>query len=78
MVLYEHMRRQIAALKNSQLDLDKYNKKGKNYRGWNFKQTNKCLYAIASVAVDGNILFFLIQVFSCVTSTAEDDRQLVP
>lgn len=33
MVLYEHMRRQIGALKNLQLDLDKYNKKEKNYRG---------------------------------------------
>lgn len=78
MVLYKHVRRQIAAPKNSQLDLDKYNKKGKNYRGWNFKQKNKCLYTIALVAVHGNILFFLIQVFSCVTSTAEDDRLLVP
>lgn len=33
MVLYEHMRRQIAALKNLQLDLDKHSKKGKKLSG---------------------------------------------
>lgn len=78
MVLYEHMRRQIVALKNLQMDLDKQNKKEKNYQGRNFEQTNKCLYTIASVAVHGNILFFFVQVFSCVTSTAEADRLLLP
>ena len=43
MVLYEHTRRQIAALKNLQLDLDKYNKKEKIGVETLSRQINACI-----------------------------------
>lgn len=78
MVLYEHTRRQIAALKNLQLDLDKYNKKEKKPIGVETlgRQINACIQLHQLQYME--IFSFLIQVFSCVTSTAEADRPLVP
>lgn len=76
-VLYKHVRRQTAALKNLQLDLDKYNRKEKSMGVETpSRQINACIQLHQSQYME--IFSLLTQVFNCVTSTAGADRPVVP
>lgn len=76
-MLYKHVKRQIAALKNLQLDLDKYNKKEKSMGvETQSRQINACIQLHQSQCME--IFSLLTQVFNCVTSSAEADKPVVP